>query len=923
MFLKFLIGATVKREWAGMFHLMALATVMGRPIFSVYPNAVSSIRILLHGVIVPRVINHMRSMPTVFIMWSRDGNLDATRGVWFQPNHFIPLLEVEEGDPIKEKEFKQCGSATQRNITSFFGPKQSKKRKLPQEGSLSSCNYVKSETKLKAPRKSNKSENTKGRRVTSSTVEKWKKNDLAIFEADTWLVYEVDQSEMGKFCSSLKCTVCVEFEQGIKKRRNFSRSWIDGSANFKLSNVIDHAKSDAHNEALALYKRRMGKAPSPPVPTGNQRTLEFKLSKEQEEVFKKKFDISYFVVKEEMPLSKYEKIIQLEKRHGVRLGSTHNNRTAAREFLSFQAGELKEALSKEIAEAKFYSILFDGTTDSSVTEQEAIFVLYFDPDGEPADNISNEPEIAVKTSYLSLQSLSSSTAQGVVDGIKKALIEAGLKDVTTVTPPALGGDGCSTNRGEKGGVKGILKKEYPWFLFVWCIAHRLELALKDALSSTYFKEIDDCLLKPYYLYEKSPKRLRSLQELSNIYKDSLEFVEGSMKPKRASGTRWITHKLNALKVLVDKFGIFIQHLESCSSDKSVKADDRAKLKGYLRKWKSGKLFIYSCFFIDLLETAACLSAAFQETRVDAVTVSLAMAKAKKHLLALKEKEVDKLRTVRYYLTKVNDCCYQGVQLPGLDDAVEQLKKDGGTLIDLLTEAILERCEGTDDTMAMAKVLNCEVWSNAYSSSEEIDHIILKVSDQFQDALKQHGFSSSGPGLLDEWHELVEYTVEFLSPSSRNYRATWYKLFHLSIGSTRWNNVLLLVRLLFCLPVSNAIVERFFGSLKKVKTGRRAALGQKTTEDILTMMTEGPPFEEYDATSAVRSWYSSKSRRLNQKERKSYKKRPLKRPKMSDALSDSESDQLNEEQSNLDYEIEDLDESAIFSQSDSENELQSL
>ena len=122
-----------------------------------------------------------------------------------------------------------------------------------------------------------------------------------------------------------------------------------------------------------------------------------------------------------------------------------------------------------------------------------------------------------------------------------------------MTPPAvhvgLGGDGCSTYRGEKGGINGILKKEFPWFLFVWCIAYHLELALKDALSSTYFKEIDDCLLKLCYLYEKSPKRLRSLQELSNIYKDSLEFVEGSVKPNRASGTRRITHKHNALKVL--------------------------------------------------------------------------------------------------------------------------------------------------------------------------------------------------------------------------------------------------------------------------------------------------------------------------------------------------------------------------------------
>ena len=346
-----------------------------------------------------------------------------------------------------------------------------------------------------------------------------------------------------------------------------------------------------------------------------------------------------------------------------------------------------------------------------MTEQEAIFVLYFDPDGEPTDNINQEPEIAVKTRYLSLECLSSSTAQGVVDGIKTVLTDIGLKDVTATTPPVhvgLGGDGCSTNRGEKGGVKAILKKEYPWFLFVWCIAHRLELALKDAFSGTYFKEIDDRLLKLYYLYEKSPKRLRGLRELSNIYKDSLEFVEVSMKPKRASGTRWIIHKLNALKVLVDKFGIFIQHLESCSSDTSVKDDDRAKLKGYLKKCKSGKLFIFSCFFVDLLETAACLSAAFQETKVDAVTVSLTMAKAKKHLLTLKEREVEKLKTVRYYLTKVNGGCFQGVQLPGLDGAVDQLKQHGGTFVDLMTEAIEERCQRTEGMMAMAKVLNCEV-----------------------------------------------------------------------------------------------------------------------------------------------------------------------------------------------------------------------
>lgn len=36
------------------------------------------------------------------------------------------------------------------------------------------------------------------------------------------------------------------------------------------------------------------------------------------------------------------------------------------------------------------------------------------------------------------------------------------------------------------------------------IAHRLELSLKDALSKTFFSNIDSMLMRLYYFYEKSP-----------------------------------------------------------------------------------------------------------------------------------------------------------------------------------------------------------------------------------------------------------------------------------------------------------------------------------------------------------------------------------------------------------------------------------
>lgn len=167
-FQTFLIGDINKKEWARMFHLVALASITGSWIFSVCPNMAPSIWILLHVVLELRVISEVKSMPMVFIIWSRDGNVDATRGIWFHPNHFIPLIEV--GYTIKEKQFKDHVCTTHGKITSFFGPNESKKRKLTEDDGLSTCNGIKSETKPEAPRNTHKSETTKGRRATYAIV---------------------------------------------------------------------------------------------------------------------------------------------------------------------------------------------------------------------------------------------------------------------------------------------------------------------------------------------------------------------------------------------------------------------------------------------------------------------------------------------------------------------------------------------------------------------------------------------------------------------------------------------------------------------------------------------------------------------------------------------------------------------------------
>ena len=124
-------------------------------------------------------------------------------------------------------------------------------------------------------------------------------------------------------------------------------------------------------------------------------------------------------------------------------------------------------------------------------------------------------------------------------------------------------DGANVNKGNKTGVMAEIKKEISWLVFIWCMAHRLELAIKESLGGTKFNDIDEMLLNIYLLYEKSSKKLSQLEELAVNLKDLYEFTSKGIKPMRSNGTRWI-----------DKFGVYMQHLKDMSEDRSYKSDQR-------------------------------------------------------------------------------------------------------------------------------------------------------------------------------------------------------------------------------------------------------------------------------------------------------------------------------------------------------------
>ena len=131
-------------------------------------------------------------------------------------------------------------------------------------------------------------------------------------------------------------------------------------------------------------------------------------------------------------------------------------------------------------------------------------------------------------------------ADGLVECLSRALKSIGIENLleresvlSAHELPVLvgcGTDGASVNVSDQNGMRGKLQAALPWLYWALCYAHRLKLAYKDAFSSHLFQDIDDMLLRLYYLYKKSPKKCRELSDLVDDLKEVFEFPEGGNLP---------------------------------------------------------------------------------------------------------------------------------------------------------------------------------------------------------------------------------------------------------------------------------------------------------------------------------------------------------------------------------------------------------
>ena len=360
--------------------------------------------------------------------------------------------------------------------------------------------------------------------VSLNTVIKWEKD----------LNCKLEKGITNGKVTSIKCSLCMKFKNHLTKMRSYTPAWVEGTKYVKKDSLKKHLTCDVHLKAIDLSNKEQLGA------TGyNQHVLQntpighrlVRMAEEDKEILRVR------------NLSDYPALLNLQFKNGVNEYKSYRNDRAAAGFNDAIGDVIRDSLAKDLAKARYYSLLTDGSTDAAVIEEELVYVLIVDNYGYP------------KIKLLSIECPKHTDAKGLKEVIKLAFSRIGLLDFS-LKLHGFNVNGAAVNTGIHRGLGVLLRENAPWLTVVHCFNHRFELAIKDSFGGTFFDEIDTFLVKLFYLHKKSSKRLRELREFAEIYEKSFP------KPAKVRGTHWIAHKFRAMTIVLQNYGIFIAHLES-------------------------------------------------------------------------------------------------------------------------------------------------------------------------------------------------------------------------------------------------------------------------------------------------------------------------------------------------------------------------
>lgn len=541
--------------------------------------------------------------------------------------------------------------------------------------------------------------------------------------------------------------------------------------------------------------------------TKRAETLFEERNKNNIEVTERNFRTAYECAQSQLSFREYPRLINLQNKNGLNCGNILYSDHACADILQHIASQMKKEIVDYIIKTKnTFSLMADESTSCS-NEQSLIVNIRTLFEGEPC------------VYFLGLLPLSGTTSETIYNTLIDFLTNIGLTDEILANQfVAFCSDGASNMLGKHQGVATLLQSKYPNLVVFHCMAHRLELAVKQAIddvnSVSHFRDLIDSI---YKLFSMSPKNQRELNDAA------AETAVQLLKVKKIFDVRWVFSSYVAMKAFLRNFEALHTMLVKAADDNTRTAKERSKYLGLSKKMQNWFVVAEACLIKDTLRVLKQLSMFFQADSSSITSALPRVANAKEKLLALKTsagKSEQKLLD-----SYESQMAYKGVHLSKNDTDEQRFSSLKRQLCQALADNLDQRFPCTE-LLGLSQVLDHSTWPN--------------------DLMQRAVYGDTA----------VMTLCKKLNISSVVTAEVIYDFSRFKKGCTAGSHLKQVFDLLSIFPISSAACERGFSQMNLQQTDGRNKLAVQTVSSLLMISVNGPPIDHWNPRKYVISWLKS-------------------------------------------------------------------
>ena len=545
-----------------------------------------------------------------------------------------------------------------------------------------------------------------------------------------------------------------------------------------------------------------------------------------------------------MPLKHFDVLIKCQRQNGVRLIKDKQDGKAAREFIKYIAFAVVEKVSATISQAKFFSVLSDGSQPKKTGSEKEMILTLIERNGLPC---------YLTTSLLEMSEFGGSGAEVIKSGIDHVYLnEMKLSDDAFKTC-LIGAtsDGASVNTGKYSGVLTRLKEERPWLITIHCANHRIELAAKDSMNQSIMVDAQQFYLTNYFLLKNSgaiKAEVRKSAEALGITSYELPKIQG---------TRFIGHRQRGYQRFLHMMPALVMAYENSLTHTKKSADVKAKLSGLIKKLRDAKEILNVCAALDILEKSVPASMVFEGDGLMPHEISPNIEMTQMELQELLDYNVDDELPIdsnlRYFTSEATEqsvsyshmyCraahelrkpCnreYIHVSIGEIKHFTDHVFKDVFRRLKGVAEPFINVLEvrfsdNNREIFDLMKWFDPKFWDGSadYGQNE-----ISSLYEHFKIPLDNAGFEFFK--VQKEWkHVKVFIKAHYLKDGSNmDGIKIWQNI--ITCRKAEYPNICMLASLIICLSGSNSSVERAFSVLTLILSDHRLALRHNTIRNLM-------------------------------------------------------------------------------------------